>query len=313
VIRTGRQTQLRADRNRFLNQVSTDPDATHPECAFPFYPTRTAYSKTHPEATRSVLWFAWCHTNTIIPNPYNPLDWNRYQYVDSNPVNLTDPSGNFACEKQEETDECDPITDDDIKDVINWTFGWTTKGDFTRKDLQKIIDAGNEISDKVTSITHHWGTGWIRSNIGNAVFEQDGWSNWFTTNVVGRPAATLLTTILLQTVSWNVYTLIHELGHVLDDNTRTPGSAAGPADIFGGGAADKMVTDMGGNPTLCVPRFSCSGYSDPRISGFYPWPNGAYGSKGVAEDFAETFVNTIVNESLVPSGRLDWMKKNISW
>jgi RHS repeat-associated protein len=29
----------------------------------------------------------------IIPDPYNSLDWNRYQYVRSNPLKYTDPSG----------------------------------------------------------------------------------------------------------------------------------------------------------------------------------------------------------------------------
>jgi hypothetical protein len=29
----------------------------------------------------------------MIPNTYNPLDWNRYSYTDYNPVNRTDPTG----------------------------------------------------------------------------------------------------------------------------------------------------------------------------------------------------------------------------
>ena len=31
--------------------------------------------------------------DTIVPNPRNPLEWNRYIYTQDNPINYTDPSG----------------------------------------------------------------------------------------------------------------------------------------------------------------------------------------------------------------------------
>jgi len=38
----------------------------------------------------------WLTPDTIIPNPYNPLDLDRYQYVHSNPINFNDPTGHEA-------------------------------------------------------------------------------------------------------------------------------------------------------------------------------------------------------------------------
>jgi hypothetical protein len=35
----------------------------------------------------------WTQPDTIIPDLYNPQSWNRYSYVNCNPVNNTDPTG----------------------------------------------------------------------------------------------------------------------------------------------------------------------------------------------------------------------------
>ena len=35
----------------------------------------------------------WLQPDTVIPDPYNPLDYDRYSYVRNNPINLNDPSG----------------------------------------------------------------------------------------------------------------------------------------------------------------------------------------------------------------------------
>jgi hypothetical protein len=34
--------------------------------------------------------------DSLIPDPYNSLDWNRYQYVRANPLNWIDPTGHAA-------------------------------------------------------------------------------------------------------------------------------------------------------------------------------------------------------------------------
>ncbi len=39
----------------------------------------------------------WVQPDTIIPNPGNPQDYNRYSYVRNNPIKYTDPSGHAAC------------------------------------------------------------------------------------------------------------------------------------------------------------------------------------------------------------------------
>jgi len=49
----------------------------------------------------------WVQPDTVIPDIYDPLDLDRYQYVLSNPVNLNDPSGHTACWDEHANDpEC---------------------------------------------------------------------------------------------------------------------------------------------------------------------------------------------------------------
>ena len=173
MIRTGRQTALRAyqagvsiGRRRTLTLRTRSPRSRS-------YSTRTAYSKTHPAATRSVLFVAWCHTNTIIPDPYNPLDWNRYSYARYNPVKYTDPTGHIpACDKDDwacQTHWDDPVveeeptwTDEEIsamtpdgrKDSFVFAIGFPTSLHARNRDGMKI------------PTTFYWGLSIVYDNTG---------------------------------------------------------------------------------------------------------------------------------------------------
>jgi len=38
--------------------------------------------------------------DSIIPNPANPQSWNRYSYVENDPINYSDTSGHFKCKNE---------------------------------------------------------------------------------------------------------------------------------------------------------------------------------------------------------------------
>jgi hypothetical protein len=96
--RTGRQTQSRACLAWLLNRPATDPDAAYPGSASPFAQQGKRIPKrARPQPRQASLWAAWEHTNTIVPSTGDPQAWDRYAYVDNNPVAFVDPSGHIAC------------------------------------------------------------------------------------------------------------------------------------------------------------------------------------------------------------------------
>jgi hypothetical protein len=104
--------------------------------------------------------------------------------------------------------------------------------------------------------------------------------------------------------NFSVQNVVHELGHVLDNNYALE-NKFWPATYAGGGAADSMLLAMGGDPFKCIPRWSCAGlYAN--IAGNDHWPSGYYGATSIADDFAETFMNDVFG-NYVPPERLMWM------
>jgi len=48
----------------------------------------------------------WTQPDTIVPDPYNPQDWDRYSYTRNNPVRYTDPTGHIACDDVDDNGKC---------------------------------------------------------------------------------------------------------------------------------------------------------------------------------------------------------------
>ncbi len=46
----------------------------------------------------------FAQADTIVPNAADPQSWNRYSYVQNNPLRYKDPTGHYQCE---DADECD--------------------------------------------------------------------------------------------------------------------------------------------------------------------------------------------------------------
>jgi RHS repeat-associated protein len=66
-------------------------------------PTEYTFTGQYSDSCIKLLWYnsrwydpylnRWAQPDSIISDPYNSLDYDRYQYVRSNPIKYVDPSG----------------------------------------------------------------------------------------------------------------------------------------------------------------------------------------------------------------------------
>jgi hypothetical protein len=102
---------------------------------------------------------------------------------------------------------------------------------------------------------------------------------------------------------FDVDLVVHEVGHVLDNNLGYgvyPGSA-----LWGGGPADDMSRQLGGTPTRCgLNRSRCRGYDKQPTNGKFPTP---YAKNGPSEDFAESLKYSVLNPGSLSLERARFM------
>jgi len=200
------------------------------------------------------------------------------------------------------------------------TYGWGFEGDWTLSELNTVLDAGKLLESKVSEINGGLGIRWMQQNTRGTVFLhgiKEQTDTLLLIRAIGialgsdpdeiagavpdpsRPAR-----VVLGQFGINIYTIIHELGHVVDNLNGSPDYAAV---WFGGGPADELIIAMGGTPEGL--RF----FNDVNVDVSNLWKTSEmipkpYGNTATAEYFAESLTNTLLNPRNLPnSGVGDWM------
>jgi RHS repeat-associated protein len=242
--------------------------------------------------------------DTVVPDHYNTLDWDRYAYARSNPVRYTDPSGHkVTCDGENNNKGCQGVTSNDLSNLVRFDYGWTLKGRWSKHNIGNLLNYTASFANQIFNVTGKNGTTWIRNHLGNAVLKMGAVSN-FIMKTAGASGMVPTNSDVLLPQNFTEYTLIHEMGHVFDNNIK---GGVIPATYNGGGPSDAMVAAMGGHPENNFPRWVANNqwYFD-NVAGDNPWPLKDYGNHGVADDFAETFAYTLMG-GFVPDGRQLWM------
>jgi hypothetical protein len=196
----------------------------------------------------------------------------------------------------------------DLLHTIEQKYDWNVDGDYTDENLMTILEAGALIESYVTDLTGSQDQAWIKTYLGNAEFHING----ALTNSAREhkiKGFVFPNTDIYLPAKFTARVVIHELGHVLDNNQGETISSV----WFGGGPADQMIKDCGGHPEeIPFPHFKDRLDYRAQYSGPEAWPEYTLGARNPTDDFADTFLVAVTGEAFA-SNIQDFVPQRLAW
>ena len=291
-------------------------------------PTRYGFSGQYTQAAEfGWLWFRarwydpglgrWAQPDTLVPDPYNPQDWDRYAYVRNNPVRYTDPTGHDVdCGLQE---RCRLSTVNEFTRVINQTYkiNISKSASFNLQEMKTIYNAIGTMEAGINTLTDGSGLSWLKNNFGGTTIARTPTS--LVENIIFKGSShvggsTIYLAEDLANKGWMSLDgtagsmIIHEFGHVLDNRSK---AGLGDASIFGGGAGDQLMKFINAKPRFGIRAtggitFGANPFPDYSVQ--YPKEGtSSYGNKSTADYFANTFAAATAGYKDAPQPAVMWM------
>ena len=214
--------------------------------------------------------------DTIVPDPYQPMDWNKYLYVRDNPINFTDPSGHCSGNPQ---DQFNP-------DIACWRTLERIQANYVSLTIDSKNWTNDELlifEDALGGILHVFGgnSTTFSTAIGNWTVKRRHWGLSLWTCGIGctfypTRSITLYDGIFSGDSGVAKFDIVHEFGHAFDanENINTPKSLGEFRDKFWPG---------------CFRFFTKGLPFGPNFEGIQGSPASERAKVNSSEDFAETF------------------------
>ena len=233
---------------------------------------------------------------TIVPMATQGTQaFDRYAYVNNNPLRYTDPSGNKACDDYYGYN-CGVYNASTInyKQLVKNLYGvvFNPKTPFNEEQTKIVYDSLKLMSDSVLNNYGLTGSRWVKETFEGTMVSLGGWA----TKLFPGNSVTLSDEIQLASdlSSQHTSVIIHEFGHVLDNRSSKNG--------YGTYFEQSLSSDLAEQAGLIQ-------FIPFKFSHFYPHMNGAfithkenkfdtrykYGNSCVAEYFAVGFEAMIVD------------------
>ena len=237
--------------------------------------------------------------DTIVPLQVQGTQaFDRYAYVNNNPLRYTDPSGFRACDDYYGSG-CSVVRPlefnygEYLSNVYGITFNHKTP--FSSEQQKIVFDAVQTISKGVVDYYGLSGTDWVKRYLGGVKLSLGGWPS--NTRLLKGNSVTLPNQIQLaitENGTWGVEHIIHEFGHILDNQ-----SSWLKAGTYIGGS---YSSDLAREARVMTRFFIKFAHAYPEISGAvflvpenqYRQPN-TYGNYSVSDYFAEGFMLMVTN------------------